>query len=99
MAKNQSTPMTSVITVEKATKEFPQLLKNVKDSKKRYFLSLQGRPQAVVLGFDDYLRSILQSKRSKAVTRIQEAAKVKGQDKLTLKAINTEISAYRKTKK
>lgn len=99
MAKDKSTIMTSVITIEKANKEFPKLIKEVKDSKKRYLLSLQGKPQVVVLGFEDYLRSILRSSRSKVMTTIQEEAEAKGLDKLVMKDINDEVNAYRKAKK
>lgn len=91
--------MTNVITVQKATKEFPKLVKGVKGSKRRYVLSLEGKPEAVVLGFDDYLRSILRSKRSRTLTRIQEEARARGLDKLTLRDIDAEVEAYRRAKK
>lgn len=99
MTKTKGVSMTNVITVRRATKEFPKLVKDVKGSKRRYVLSLKGKPEAVVLGFDDYLRSILRSKRSRTVTRIQEEAMARGLNKLTLKDIDAEIAAYRKSKK
>jgi len=43
---------------------------------------------AVVMGFDDYLRSILRVRRSKTVARIREKAKAGGMDMLPLKDIN-----------
>ncbi len=99
MVKNKTSTMTSVITMENATEVFPKLIKEVKGSKKRYFLSLEGRPQVVVLGFEDFIRSILRSGRSKVVTKIQEEATAKGLNKLTLKDINAEVKACRKAKK
>lgn len=92
MTKNRSVSMTNVITVQKATKEFPKLVKDVKGSKRRYVLSLKDKPEAVVLGFDDYLKSILRSKRSRTLTRIQKEARAGGLDKLTLKDIDAGIS-------
>lgn len=91
--------MTNVITIEKAKKELPKLVKEVETSRKRYFLSGEGKPQAVVLGFEDFLRSVLRAKRSKALKKIQESARAKGLDKLTMKEIEAEIKDYRKTKK
>ena len=99
MAENKSTTTTDVIPVEEAKENLLKMIKEVKGSKKRYLLSLQGRPQAVVLGFDDYLRSILRSRRSRIVTRIQKEAKARGLDKLTLKDIDYETRIYRKEKK
>lgn len=99
MVKNKNSTVTSVITMEKAKEVFPKLIREVKGSKKRYFLSLEGRPQAVVLGFGDFIRSVLRSGRSKVVIKIQEEATAKGLNKLNLKDINTEIKAYRKAKK
>lgn len=98
MVADKTTNMTNVITIEKAKKELPEIIKKVRGSKKRFLLSRQGRPQAVVLGYDDYLRSIIRSGRPKAMTRIQEEAKAKGLDKLTLKEIDAEVRTYRKAK-
>lgn len=99
MDKNKTTTITNVITIEKAKDVFPKLIKEVKGSKKRYLLSLEGKPQAVVLGFEDFMRSVLRSGRSRVVAKIQEEATAKGLNTLTLKDINAEGKAYREEKK
>lgn len=88
-----------MVGMEQARKELTRLVRDLKKDKVRYLLSARGKPQAVVLSVDDYLKNFLKQKRSKILTSIQLEAKEKRLDRLTTREIDAEVRAYRAEKR
>jgi prevent-host-death family protein len=88
----------TMMGLDRARKELSRLVREAQKTNTRFLLSERGKPQAVVLGIDDYLKNILKRDRLSVVAEIQIEAKEKGLDKMTMEEINREIKAYRKEK-
>ena len=82
--------------LDQARKELSRLVREAKNTNIRFLLSERGKPQAVVLGIDDFLKNVLKKERLSIIAEIQLEAKEKSLDKMTMKEIDREIKAYRK---
>ncbi len=88
----------TMVGLDRARKELSRLVREAKKTNMRFLLSERGKPQAVVLGIDDYLQNVLKKERASVITKIQLEAKEKGLDKMSMEEIDKEIRAYRKEK-
>ena len=88
----------TMMGLDQARKELSRLVREAKKTNIRFLLSERGKPQAVVLGIDDFLKNVLKKERLSVIAEIQLEAKEKGLDKMTMKEIDREIKAYRKEK-
>ena len=93
MAKGASTVKTIPALV--ARKEFGKILKRVKGNKERFVVSRKGEAAAVILGYEDFVRSILKIKEPATLRKIRKEARRSGVSKLSLEDINAEIRAAR----
>ena len=89
--------MTKLITALEARTQLGRLLSRVASQKERYLINRRGRPTAVILSVEDYLRNIV--KTPEILVEIQREAVLKKKDKLTLEDIDREIGAYRRVKR
>lgn len=88
----------TMMGLDRARKELSRLVREAQKTNTRFLLSERGKPQAVVLGIDDYLKNILKRDRLSVVAEIQIEAREKGLDKVTMEEIDREIKAHRKEK-
>ena len=99
--RKKDTAQTMTLTMmglDRARKELSRLVREAQKTNTRFLLSERGKPQAVVLGIDDYLKNILKRDRLSVVAEIQIEAREKGLDKVTMEEIDREIKAHRKEK-
>ncbi len=95
--EKEAAPM-RVIGLDEARKNLSKILREADVGKTRYLLSMRGKPRAVVIGIEDYLRNVLKRDRLSVIAEIQLEAKASGLDKLTMREIDKEIRAARKEK-
>lgn len=88
---------TKLITSLTARTQFGQIKNRAVKNNNRYIVSDRGTASVVILGIEDYLRSIV--KTPKVLRELQEEAKKAGLDKMTMQEINMEITEYRKSRK
>lgn len=88
----------TTVGLDRARRELSRLVREVQKTNARFVLSDRGKPQAVVLGVDDYLKNVLRRERLSVITEIHLEAKDKGLDKMAIEEINEEIRAHRKEK-
>jgi prevent-host-death family protein len=93
MAKNASTVKTIPAFV--ARNQLDRILARVKRNQERFVVSKKGEATAVILGYEDFVRSILGIKEPVILRKIQREARRSGVSKLTVKEINAEIRAAR----
>jgi prevent-host-death family protein len=99
LPKEKQKPVTlTMVGLDQARKELSLMVKRAKEANMRFLVSERGRPQAVVLGIDDFLKNVLKKERASVVAEIQLESKEKGLDKMGTKEIEREIKAYRKSK-
>jgi len=88
----------TMIGLNQARKDLSRLVKRAKNSNTRFLVSERGKPQAVVIGVDDFLKNVLKKERASVVAEIQLEAKEKGLETISAKEVDREIKAYRKSK-
>ncbi len=99
--RKKDTTQTMTLTMlglNQARKELSRLVREAQKTNTRFLLSERGKPQAVLLGIDDYLKNVLKRNRASIIAEIQLEAKKKGLDKLTMEEIDREIRTNRKGK-
>lgn len=89
--------MTKLIDALSARTHFGALLEETEKKQTRFLISRRGRPKAVVLSVEDYLRNIVKS--PEILASVQLSAKKSGLDTLADSEILAEVVAYRKEKK
>jgi hypothetical protein len=69
-------------------------MRRAKNDQARFVVDRRGEPQVVIMGIKDFLRTIAPEK--KVLAAIRAAARKKGASKLSMRAIDREIRAYRR---
>jgi prevent-host-death family protein len=80
-----------------ARTQFGQILERVSEKRERFLVTKNGEAKAIILGVADFLEAVAPSPAS--LTRLQQQAKKRGADKLTLEEIEAEIATVRKQKR
>lgn len=97
MKRVNSARLLRVVPALAARTQFGQILARVRKNGERFVVDRRGQPQAVILSLEDYLRSF--PRHRGALARIQRAARAKGLNLLSLRAINLEIQRYRRIRR
>jgi len=97
MAKDSSKVKT--IPEFRAQNQLGQILKRVKENKERFIVSQKGEATAVILGYEDFLRSILRLKEPAILKKIRDTARRSGGSRLTAAEIEAEIRAAREERR
>lgn len=77
---------------------FGSILQRAQRNDERFLVSRKGEATAVILGYEDFLRSVLGLKESLAVKKIRESARRSGASTMTTEQIQSEIRAARENK-
>lgn len=93
--EQEATPM-RIIGLDEARKNLSKIVQEATIGKTRYLLGTRGKPKAVLIGVEDYLRNVLKRDRLSVIAEIQLEAKAKGLDKLTMREIDKEVRAARR---
>ena len=80
-----------------ARTQFGQILKRVRQNNERFVVGKRGEPQAVIMSVEEYLKNFASD--APALKKVQRAAKSKGTDQLSEKAIKEEIERYRRQRR
>jgi prevent-host-death family protein len=78
-----------------ARTQFGQIMERVSRNRERFLITKKGEAKAIIIGVEDFLQAIVKSPQTLAV--LQKQAKESGTDRLTLKEIEAEIVAIRKS--
>ena len=96
MPKKKGCVMTKNVPAFIARTQFGQILERVSKNNERFLVTKKGEAKAIILGVENYLRTIVETPES--LSTLQEQAKKSGADKLTLEEIEREIDAVRRIK-
>lgn len=89
--------MSIVVSALDARTQLGQIMRRAKTGRERFVVDKRGEPQVVILGIDDFLRNI--APESDVLAAIRADSKRRGTDKLSMRAIDREIKAYRREKR
>ena len=87
--------MVKTIPAVVARNQWGRILERVKRNQERFVVSRKGDATAVILGYEDFVRSILRIKEPVILRKIRDGARRSEVSKLTVKQINAEILAAR----
>jgi prevent-host-death family protein len=90
-------PVLRIVPALTARTQLGQILKRVRQNKERFVVDRRGEPQAVIMSVEEYLRNF--TSPIPVLEEIRKAAKAKGLDSITLRAINKEIKRYRRERR
>jgi prevent-host-death family protein len=90
----KSARMMNVVSAVEARTQFGQLLRRVTRNNERFVIDRRGEPQAIIMSLDDYIDAI--APEPNWLTKIGDASKRRGTDKLTMRSIGVEIAAARR---
>ena len=96
MPKKDNKLVTKSLPAFIARTQFGQILERVSQNRERFLVTKKGEAKAVILGIEDFLQAVV--KTPKSLAALQEQAKKRGLDKLTLEEIEEEIAAVRRAK-
>lgn len=96
MPKKKGLGMTKNVPAFIARTQFGQILERVSKNNERFLVTKKGEAKAIILGIEDFLRSVVKTPES--LSALQEQAKKSGVDTLTLEEIEQEIQAVRPIK-
>jgi len=82
-----------------ARNQLGRIQERVKGNKERIVVSRKGEATAVILGYEDFLRSVLRLNEPAVLRKIREAARRSGASRLTSTEIDAEIRAARQEKR
>lgn len=88
--------MTELINALSARTHFGEIMERVDKQNVRFLVNRRGKPKAVILGVEDYLKNII--KEPQILASIQLDAQAAGLNKMSDKDIEAEIKGYRRSK-
>ena|SRR5947207_8626702 len=80
-----------------ARTQLGQILKRVRHHNERFVVGRRGEAQAVIMSVEDYLKNF--AAEAPVLKKVQRAAERAGTNKLSSKAIRTEIKRYRRERR
>jgi len=92
--RTKATPVTNIISALTARTQFGQIMQRATEQRERFLVGRRGEPKVVIMGVDDYIDAFAPTPPELAA--MQTTAKRAGTRKLTMRQIETEITAVRR---
>ena len=89
--------LTKLIDALSVRTRLGEVMEQVEKENVRFLVSRRGKPKVVILSVEDYLRNFL--RKDQLLAEIQLNAQKSGLDKVSEDEIESEIQAYRQSKK
>ncbi len=86
--------MIKVVSALTARTQLGAIMQRARENQERFIVDRRGEPQVVILSVEDYFRNVV--KQPASLIRLQEEAKKRRLDKLSMNAIDREIRRIRK---
>src|SRR5438128_11756252 len=93
---NQKKSTTNVVSAITAQTQFSHIMRRAKEENARFVVDQEGEPQVVIMGIDDFIRTI--APEQDVIARIRRDAKRKKKHTMSMREIDREIRAYRREK-
>ncbi len=93
--EKRSTPR--VVSALAARTQFGQIMRRAKKGRERFVVDRRGEPQVVIMGIEDFLRNV--APEPGVLAAIRAASEQAGTDKISMREIDEEISAYRRERR
>ena len=88
---------TTMVPALVARRKFGRLVRRATERQQRFIVGRRGEPQVVIMGVNDFVRTI--APEAEVLALIGQESKRKGTSKLTLRQIEKEIARARREKR
>ena len=95
----KSAPPVRVVGSKELRRDLTGMLGSIRATDARFLVTIKGRPRAVLMGVEDYVRGVLGEKPDALLIALQKDARRAGADRLTMRDIDREIAAVRHVKR
>jgi prevent-host-death family protein len=89
--------MPKIVSALEARAQFGQIMERASERDERFVVGRRGEPTVVIMSVRDYINTV--APEHEALTQIGEASRRRGTNKLTLREMEEEITAFRKEKR
>jgi prevent-host-death family protein len=90
------TPVHKVVSALAARTQFGQIMRRARSGQARLVVDRRGEPQVVIMGIQDFLKTMAPER--KVLAAIRAAAREKRKNKLSMRDMDREIRAYRRAR-
>lgn len=97
MSTKNGRSVPKVISALAARTQFGQIMRRASQKQERFLVDRRGRPEVVIMGVDDFLKTIVPE--AKVLAAIRAESKRNRNSTLTMRQIDQEIAAYRRERK
>ena len=88
--------MTRVVSALTARTQLGAIMQRARENQERFIVDRRGEPHVVILSVEDYFRNVV--KQPASLIRLQEEAKKRQLEKLSMIAIDREVRRIRKAR-
>ena len=93
--RQKQTAAPRLVSALSARTQFGQIMRRASGKKReRFIVDRRGEPKVVIMGIEDYLANI--APESEIMAALHAESRKKGTDRMSMREIDQEISAYRK---
>lgn len=93
--RTKATPVTNIISALTARTQFGQIMQRATEKRERFLVGRRGEPKVIIMGVDDYIDAFAPTPPELAA--MQTTARRTGASKLTMRQIEAEVTAVRRT--
>lgn len=88
-----------IIGSKELRRDLTEMLSTIRATDARFLLTVKGKPRAVLMGVEDYVRGVLGERPDALLVSLQRDARRAAADRLTMREIDREIVAVRREKR
>lgn len=97
--RRRPVPPVQIVGSKELRQALTGMLGTIQATDARFLVTVKGKPRAILMGVQDYVRRVLGERPDAVLVALQQDAKRTGADQLTMRDIDREIAAVRRAKR
>lgn len=97
--RRKDVPPVQIVGSKELRRALTGMLSTIRTTDARFLVTVKGKPRAVLMGVEDYVRGVLGEKPDALLIALQKDARTARADRLTTQDIDREIAAVRHAKR
>lgn len=92
-------PPVQIVGSKELRQALTGMLGTIQATDARFLVTVKGKPRAILMGVQDYVRRVLGERPDAVLVSLQQDARQAGADRLIMRDIDREIAAVRRAKR
>lgn len=97
--RRRPAPPVQIVGSKELRRALTGMLGTIQATDARFLVTVKGKPRAILMGVQDYVRRVLGERPDALLVSLQRDARQAGADRLTMRDIDREIAAVRRAKR